>query len=48
MAYQKPIRPVVVISADKAEKFLASVPDPEARKKEKELLAIFKKNNMKK
>lgn len=48
MAYAKPLRPVIVLSADKAEKFLAKVPDPLERKKEKELMLLFKKNNLRK
>ena len=48
MAYVKPIRPILVIAADKVEKFNAQKPDSEARKKRKELVAAFRANNMKK
>lgn len=48
MAYVKPIKPAVVLSYRKAEKFLSQVPDQESRKREKELLERFRKNNTKK
>lgn len=48
MAYVKPVRPVIVIRAEKAEEFSSIIVDEKKRRKEKELLALFRANTMKK
>ena len=45
MSYKKTTRPLLVVAADKAEKFLAQKPDPTQVAKHKRLVALFRKNN---
>lgn len=48
MAYQKPIRPLLVVAPDKLDKFLSQKPDPAAKAKILKMAALFEKNNLKK
>ena len=48
MAYQKPIRPLLVVSPDKLDKFLAQKPDPAAKDKILKMAALFDKISLKK
>ena len=48
MAYQKPIRPMLVVAPDKLDKFLAQKPDPAAKEKIKKMAELFEKINLNK
>lgn len=48
MAYTKPIRPALIVAADKVAKFVEQKPDPVIKAKRKQIVAEFRKNNEKK
>ncbi len=45
MAYTRLVRPVMIVAADKVEKFNAQKPNAAAREERKRLVAIFRMNN---
>lgn len=48
MAYMRLVRPILIVAADKVEKFNAQKPNAAAREERKRLVAIFRANNSKK
>ena len=47
MAYVKPVRPGMVVAADKVAKFTAQKPNSAEKEKRKRLVADFRANNAK-
>lgn len=47
MAYVKPVRPAMIVAADKVAKFSAQKPDPSEKEERKRLVADFRANNAK-
>lgn len=45
MAYVRPIRPLMIVAADRAAKFDSLKPNAAAREERKRLVAIFRMNN---
>ena len=48
MAYQKPVRPLLVVAPDKLDKFLAQKPDPAAKEKIIKMAELLKTYKLKK
>lgn len=48
MAYIRPVRPAMIVAADKVAKFDAQKANAAAREEQKKLVAIFRANNSKK
>lgn len=48
MAYVKPVRPVLIVAPDKLDEFAKQKTDPELLKEQKRIVALFRKNLIKK